>query len=45
MSVREMLRLILKENQVRIYNKSFGNFVSTHDIHLANNGEINDHIA
>ena len=40
-----MLRLILKENQVRIYNKSFGNFVSTHDIHLANNGEINDHIA
>jgi len=32
-------------NQVRIYNKRFGDFLSTHDIHLANSGEINDHAA
>ena len=32
-------------NQVRIYNKRFGDFISAHDIHLANNGEINDHVA
>ena len=30
---------------VRVYNNSFGDFISTHDIHLANNGEINDHVA
>ena len=29
-------------NQVSIYNKSFGDFVS---IILANKGEINDHVA
>ena len=35
----------LPRNQVRVYNKSFGDFISTHHIHLANNGEINDHVA
>ena len=30
-------------NQVRIYSKKFGDFISTHDIHLADNSEINNH--
>ena len=28
-----------------VVGSRFGDFISTHDIHLANNGEINDHVA